>query len=343
MATGIINSSPLVSVVMSVYNGEAYLREAIESVLNQTYKEFEFIMINDGSTDNSLSIMQSYEDKRIVLVTNDGNKGLIYSLNKGIEIAKGEFIARMDADDVCLSERFECQVKQFMEHPGTVVIGSDYFLLNGEKNTYIKNRNDSDYQKAVLMFAPCFCHPTVMMKNVFKEKNIFYDPNFIHAEDYKLWTDLYALGEFLNVGKPLLKYRHHISQLSNQKNEAQLAISKEIRRQYLQKLHFRLSEREFEILNSVGDNTFIRSFGLLKEIESCLLSLKKQNGINKKFNEVSFLKFLHKFWLDSCGNTNLGMKAYRFFFSSEIAGYEDLSFTDKNIFLLKCLVRKFKK
>lgn len=343
MAPGIINKSPLVSVVMSVYNGEAYLHEAIDSVLNQTYKEFEFIIINDGSTDNSLSVIKSYEDKRIRLVNNEGNHGLIYSLNKGLEIAKGEFIARMDADDICLPERIEYQVKEFIDHPEAVVVGSDYYLLNGEKNTYIKNRNDSDYQKAVLLFAPCFCHPTVMMRNVFREKIVFYDPKFIHAEDYKLWTDLYSLGEFLNVGKPLLKYRHHPSQISNQKNESQLSISKEIRHHYLHQLNFKLSERQFEILNIIGDNTFIRSFVLLQEIANCLLHLKKQNEINMKFNEVSFHKFLHKFWVDSCGNSNLGMKAYRFFFSSEIADYENLSFADKNIFLLKCLIRKFKK
>lgn len=335
--------SPLVSVVMSVYNGEVYLDEAIESVLNQTYKEFEFIIINDGSTDNSLDIINSYNDKRIVLVNNDLNKGLIYSLNKGIEMSKGEYIARMDADDICLPERFEWQVKQFLEQPGAVIIGSDYYLLNGEKNTYIKNRNDSDYQKAVLLFAPCFCHPTVMIRNIFKEKNIYYNLNFIHAEDYKLWTDLYAIGDFLNVGRPLLKYRHHLQQLSNHKHETQLSISKEIRRQYLQQLNFKLSEREFEILNTIGNNMFIKSFGLLKDIENCLLRLKEENRVNKKFNESSFNKFLYKFWLDSCGNTNLGMKAFRFFFSSEIADYNSLTFMDKNIFLLKCLIRKFKK
>ncbi|MCD6019421.1 MAG: hypothetical protein K0S53_2542 [Bacteroidetes bacterium] len=335
--------SPLVSVVMSVYNGENYLREAIESVLNQSYSNFEFIIINDGSSDKSLSIIQSYNDARIILINNDGNKGLIYSLNKGLEIANGEYIARMDADDICLEKRLELQVDAFFKNRDTVVVGSDYYLLDGDKSTYISNINDSDYQKAVLLFSPCFCHPTVMIKNVFKEKNIFYDKDYIHAEDYKLWTDLYSLGIFLNVNKPLLKYRHHTLQISNQKNEAQLSISKEIRRQYLQRLGFKLSEREFEVLNVIGNNTFIRSFVLLKEIENFLLHLNEENTRKKVFNEVSFHKFLYKFWLDSCGNSNLGMKAYRFFFSSVMAAYDHLSFTDKNIFLLKCLIRKFKR
>ncbi len=334
--------SPLVSVVMSVYNGETFLREAIDSVLKQSFTDFEFIIINDGSSDKSLSIIQSYNDKRIVLIDNDGNKGLIFSLNKGLEIAKGKYIARMDADDICMPERLDLQVKQFLNHPNAMIVGSDYYLLDGEKNNYIKNISDSDYQKAVLLFTPCFCHPTVMMKNVFKDKQLFYDKDFIHAEDYKLWTDLYAFGDYLNVDRPLLKYRHHASQISNQKNESQLSISKRIRENYLEKLKFKLSEKQFDILNTIGNNTFIKSFDLLKNIEDCLLHLELQNSIHHSFNKQSFNRFLFKFWLDSCGHTNLGMSAYRFFFKSKIASYSTLSFVDKNIFLLKCLIRKFK-
>jgi len=334
--------SPLVSVVMSVYNGETYLCEAINSVLNQTFSDFEFIIINDGSSDKSLSTIQSYNDKRIILIDNEGNKGLIYSLNKGLEIAKGKYIARMDADDICLPERLDFQVMQFLNHPNAMIVGSDYYLLDGEKNTYIKNINDSDYHKAILLFTPCFCHPTVMMKNVFKDKQVFYDKNFIHAEDYKLWTDLCAFGDYLNIDKPLLKYRHHASQISNQKNESQLSISKRIRENYLEKLKFKLSEKQFDVLNTIGNNTFITSFDLLKNIEYCLLHLESQNSIHQSFNKQSFNRFLYKFWLDSCGNTNLGMSAYRFFFKSKIASYSTLTFVDKNIFLLKCLIRKFK-
>ncbi len=342
MENSLIQISPVVSVVMSVYNGESYLREAIDSVLNQTFSDFEFIIINDGSSDKSLSIIQSFQDKRIVLIDNDGNKGLIFSLNKGLEIAKGKYIARMDADDICMPERLDLQVKQFFNHPNAMIVGSDYYLLDGEKNTYIKNINDSDYQKAVLLFTPCFCHPTVMMKNVFKEKQVFYDKDFIHAEDYKLWTDLCTFGEYLNIDKPLLKYRYHASQISNQKKESQLSISKRIRENYLEKLKFKLSEKKFDVLNTIGNNAFITSFDLLKNIEDCLLHLELQNSIHHSFNKQSFNRFLYKFWLDSCGNTNLGMSAYRFFFKSKIASYSNLSFVDKNIFLLKCLIRKFK-
>ncbi|MDF2448109.1 MAG: hypothetical protein K0R26_613 [Bacteroidota bacterium] len=343
MASDLKVSSPQVSVVMSVYNGGAYLKEAIESVLNQSFSDFEFIIINDGSVDNSLSIIKEYSDPRIVLINNETNKGLIYSLNRGITQAKGEFIARMDADDICLKDRLDLQVSEFLNHPDAVVVGSDYFLLNDGKSVSVKNINDSDYQKAVLIFAPCFCHPTVMIRNLFKEKGIMYHPDFIHAEDYKLWTDLYNLGSYLNVSKPLLKYRHHPSQISNRNNESQLSVSWRIRKEYLDRLTFSLSDKEFATINLIGNNTPISSITTLKEIEVCLLRLNAENEKKQRFNRPSFNRFLFKFWLDSCGNTNLGVSAFRLFFSSQLASYGKLSFTDKNIFLMKCLIRRFRK
>lgn len=336
-------SESVVSVILHVYNAEKYLSDSIQSILNQTYKDFELIIVDDCSTDASMNIVNSFNDNRIKIIKKQTNTGISDSLKLRIQIAKGKYIARMDADDICLPERFDLQVKQFEVNPNAMIVGSDYYLLEGEKNTYIKNINDSDYQKAVLLLTPCFCHPTVMMKNVFKEKQVFYDKEFIHAEDYKLWTDLYAFGEYLKINKPLLKYRHHASQISNQKNELQLSISRRIRENYLEKLKFKLSEKQFDVLNVLGNNTFVTSVDLLKNIENCLLHLELQNSIHNSFNTQSFNRFLFKFWLDSCGNTNLGMNAYRFFFKSKIASYSNLSFADKNIFLLKCLIRKFKR
>lgn len=342
MENNLAPKSPTVSVVMSVYNGEKYLKEAIESVLNQTYADFEFIIINDGSTDNSLSIINYFSDSRIILINNEGNKGLIYSLNKGIEVSKGNFIARMDSDDICMLDRFHLQVKSFNDNPNAIIVGSDYYQLNGENQTYIKNINDSDYQKATLLFSTCFCHPTVMMKNIFKKENVFYNENYIHAEDYKLWTDLAFKGKFLNINKPLLKYRHHESQISNTKNDTQLRISKMIRADFLKKLNFSLSENQFLTLNIIGDNVFITTVELLLKIENCLLQLKKQNHKSSFFNQISFNSFLNKFWLDSCGNTNLGFKAYSIYSNSDLSKLISYSIKDRTKLLIKCLIRKFK-
>ncbi|MDP1802636.1 MAG: glycosyltransferase [Bacteroidota bacterium] len=328
---------------MSVFNGEKYLREAIESILSQTYTDFEFIIINDGSTDSTDKIISSFSDKRIVYLNNSANMGLIESLNKGLKVSNGKYIARMDADDIALPERFKLQVQAFSENPNAMVIGSDYYSLTPKKLTHIKNRNNSDYQKAVLLFSPGFCHPTVMMKNIFNEKNIFYNKEYVHAEDYKLWTELSFLGEFLNVTEPLLKYRSHSSQVSSNNKESQLLISRKIRGEFCKKLNFSLSEEQFDILNIIGDNTFITSMKVLDEIESCLLHLKEQNKQQKAFPESSFNIFLHKFWFDSCGYTNLGLAAYSRYSRSMLSKVTKVTLDKKSRLLTKCLIRKFKK
>ncbi|MDP3557264.1 MAG: glycosyltransferase family 2 protein [Bacteroidota bacterium] len=333
---------PAVSVVMSVYNGGNYLQEAIESILKQRFIDFEFIIINDGSTDASENIIKLFNDGRIVYVNNESNIGLIDSLNKGLKIAKGKYIARMDADDIALDDRLELQVQKFIENPKAIVVGSDYYLLSGTKLSYIKNTNDSDYNKAVLFFSPCFCHPTVMMKNVFNEKNIFYDREYKHAEDYKLWTDLFALGEFLNVDRALLKYRSHDTQISNKNKEAQLQISNKIRRGFCKKLNFSLSEEQFTTLNLIGNNSFIKSIDELIKIENCLLELKSQNEIHKVFRVISFNVFLHKFWSDSCGNSNIGLAAYSIYTKSVLSKVTNVTLDQKSKLLAKCLLRKFR-
>lgn len=333
--------SPVVSVVMSAYNAESFLHEAIESVLNQTFQQFELIIINDGSTDSTLSIIKSFQDHRIKIIENDKNRGLIYSLNKGIELSKGKYIARMDADDICMPSRLENQVRMFELNQNAVIVGSNYYLLYQSKLKHIKNRNDSDYQKAVLIFTPCFCHPTVMMKNIFSQYNLSYHPNFLHAEDFKLWTDMAQYGTFLNVAKPLLKYRHHTKQVSNQYHENQLKISSDIRSAYLQKLGFKITDEQLNIINLIGDNIFIRTLESLEAIEMVLLLLHKQNNTLQVFNTTSFSNFLLKFWFDSCGNTSLGLTAYHLFFKSQIASLSHVTSRQKLILFAKCCIRRF--
>ncbi len=328
---------------MSVFNGEHYLHEAIESILSQTYTDFEFIIINDGSTDSTDKIITSFNDKRIVYLNNNANIGLIESLNRGLRASKGKFIARMDADDIALPERLKLQVQTFGENQNAIVVGSDYYSLTPKKLKHIKNRNNSDYQKAVLLFSPCFCHPTVMMKNIFSEKNIFYNKEYVHAEDYKLWTELCFLGEFLNVKEPLLKYRSHGSQVSSNNKQSQLLISRRIREQFCERLNFKLSKEQFDTLNTIGNNVFITSMEILDEIESCLLHLKEQNKQQKAFSESSFNIFLHKFWFDSCGYTNLGLSAYSRYSRSMLSKVTKVTLDKKSRLLTKCLIRKFKK
>jgi len=154
-------NNPLISVVLSVYNAEKYLVEAIKSILNQTFKDFEFIIINDGSTDKSLEIIESYqkEDERIILISRE-NKGLIASLNEGIEKAKGKYIVRMDADDISLSTRFEEQVKIMEENQNIGLCGTSVIVFgNNIKNDVWKLSKDDKTIKTELLFSSPLFHP----------------------------------------------------------------------------------------------------------------------------------------------------------------------------------------
>jgi glycosyltransferase involved in cell wall biosynthesis len=207
-------SNPEITVVMSVYNAELYLDDSITSILEQTYRNFEFIIINDGSTDDSLNIIKKYKhlDERIVLISRE-NQGLIVSLNDGLKLAKGKYVARMDADDVSFKNRFKEQI-EFMDKDNIDICGSSVKLFNDKGDIKIWRYPVLDQDiKFTLLFTCSFAHPSVMIrKKVFK--NLKYK-NYKNSEDYKLWTDA-ALSAFKmgGIDKVLLKYRCHKEQVS---------------------------------------------------------------------------------------------------------------------------------
>lgn len=207
-------SLPAVSIVLPVYNSEKYLREAIGSLLAQTFTDFELLIINDGSTDGSEEIIQSYSDERIIYIKNESNKGLIYTLNKGIELAKGKYIARMDADDVCLPMRLQKQFDWLEKYSTTAVVGCHVSFINDTGTVTGQWKEDlqtSNYQsiRKKMVWENCIAHPTVMMRsNVIRQYG--YHQNQKNTEDYDLWLRMLADGNIIEkVPERLLLYRVH--------------------------------------------------------------------------------------------------------------------------------------
>jgi glycosyltransferase involved in cell wall biosynthesis len=202
------NQKPKISVVMSVYNGDKYLKEAIESILSQTFTDLELIIINDGSTDRSREILESYKDGRIRLFNNT-NKGLTKSLNEGIRYSNGEYIARMDADDVSMPNRFERQVSFLDSHPGIVMCGTwaQFTDKDGNDNGPYQTPVSGREIRTMLIKHSPFIHPSVMIRRNLFDKVGFYDESFRCAQDYELWTRVVALFDTANLPEVLLKYR----------------------------------------------------------------------------------------------------------------------------------------
>jgi cellulose synthase/poly-beta-1,6-N-acetylglucosamine synthase-like glycosyltransferase len=209
-------AKPIVSIVMSVFNGERFLREAVESILNQTFHDFEFIIIDDGSTDSSGSILNAYQrsDCR-VRAYHQENKGLIESLNRGCGIAQGKYIARMDADDMAVTERLARQIDFMKTHPEVAVLGTAVeFIDDDGKALRIASFPLSHREIQQIALDRAFLwHPSVLMRKSAWSRVGGYR-NVAHAEDYDLWLRIADHFELANLPQVLLKYRLHATQVS---------------------------------------------------------------------------------------------------------------------------------
>lgn len=207
-----------VSVLMPVYNGAQYLQESIDSILEQTFADFEFIIVDDGSTDDSAAIIakNAAKDNRIISLINEKNYGICITLNRGLDIAKGEYIARIDCDDIALPNRLEMQVAYMDSHPEVGALGSDVIFFGEDIETYCFKSLHSDAEcKAGLLFSSCFAHPSVMLRNeILKNNNLRYDDSFRGLEDFELWYRMSNYTEFANLPKALTKYRIHQKQIT---------------------------------------------------------------------------------------------------------------------------------
>jgi len=225
------NDSPTISVLLPVFNAERFLREAIESVLAQTYDDFELLVLDDGSTDNSLAILKQFEakDDRIRIFSRE-NKGLVPTLNELILKASGQYLARMDADDTCMPERFGKQVAFMDAHPDHVVVGTRLLLIDEEGlplTTMIDNFTYKEIDRALLKgVGLTLCHPSVMIRKQEVLDAGSYNMKAQFAEDFDLWLRLADKGKLANLPDVLIKYRQHLSSIGYANRAKQLRSHK---------------------------------------------------------------------------------------------------------------------
>lgn len=267
-----------VTILLPVFNAEKHLRESIDSILNQTYSFLEILIINDGSNDQSEDIIQSYSDPRIRYIKNNENKGLIETLNIGFSLATGKYIARMDADDIAMPLRIEKQVRFMEENSQIGIVGTSYTIF-GDKNETVHYPEKQDDIKLACLFYNPFCHPSVMIrKDIIDTNNLLFRKEYLHAEEYKLWTEILTITEGYNIQEELLKYRSHTSQISQVHLKQQLENSKIIQKEYLEKGGFRLTAND---LKAIWDD---HSFSSLKDVMDKMIGLQKLIDQNKKIH-----------------------------------------------------------
>lgn len=192
-----------------MYNAEKYLHEAVASVLNQTYTNFEFIIIDNGCNDGSLSIVKSFHDERIKVFSSTENQKLAVALNKGLELSRGALIARMDADDICLPNRLRKQVEFMQANPNVGILGTQLIAIGNKTRALPVTHQQIVWH---MLNACPMLHPSVIFrKQVIDEYKLRYDENFYGAEDYELWMRACRLTTMHNLPEALVKYRYHQS------------------------------------------------------------------------------------------------------------------------------------
>ncbi len=220
-------NTPKVSVILPVYNANRYLRRAIESILDQSYQNLEVIIIDDGSTDDSFKIIKHYadNDQRIIAITRD-NLGLTHTLNEGLSIAEGIYVARMDSDDIAYSNRIEKQVRYLQKHPKVKLVGSSYLMINEHSLPidYVNTPTNHDTITSMLLDGSCpISHPTVLFCREAIHAVGAYRKGYESAEDLELWLRLTETSEVSNLPDILMKYRIHPKSISASNQDQQIS------------------------------------------------------------------------------------------------------------------------
>jgi len=262
-----------ITVLMSVYNGEKHLKEAIDSILNQTYKDFEFIIVNDGSIDNSEKIILGYKDKRIKYIKRE-NGGLSAALNTGLFVAKGEYIARMDADDISYKDRLQKQLDFMKKNKDIVALGAGitYMEENGEQIfSYVNKMTPKEIRANILKRCP-IAHPTVFYRRDIAIKcGGYYEKIKQYFEDHLLFKKMLEYGDLYNLNESLLNYRLVSTSITS---------NKEFRKEYL----------------SIRQRVLINEY-ISDEDQKKLIEIKNHGNRNLKFKKSKYHLYLGKLYL----------------------------------------------
>jgi glycosyltransferase involved in cell wall biosynthesis len=284
-----MSNHPAISVILPVFNGEVYLREAIDSILNQSFTDFELLIINDGSTDRSQEIINSYQDARIKLIHNPINLGLVGALNVGIDKARGKYLARQDQDDISEPNRLQLQFAR-MEQGHIDLCGTRWSTMQPDgkiiSDAQIPFSEDTIF--ACLATTVPFAHGSVMMRKSFMSKHhLQYDKTYL-AEDYSLWIRFAQAGARLaNLDQSLYRYRIHPQSLSSTKKAAYQRSAKKLRRDFVKQNSVRCEQALVKLTKS---NAAVDALNYRESIYAAMLAYRLP------FPQKTFNSFLKVFW-----------------------------------------------
>jgi glycosyltransferase involved in cell wall biosynthesis len=307
-----------VSILMPAYNVEKYIGDSIQSILEQTFSDFELIIINDGSTDKTASIISKFDDKRIKYLENPQNSGLSFTRNRLIGEASGIYLAWLDADDIALPQRLEKQVKRLDQNPNLAFVASWARLIDAENQptgAYIKSYIPNQYLGALLLFVNYIVQSSVVIRRD-KLPEIHYDSAFPPTEDYELWTRILRNHQAEILPEVLVNYRVHTTNISHvQSDKASSTVMLNHRNQLLQ-LGLNPSVDDLDLHYQIGFRK-LKSIEQIQQIEVWFQAIEKANETSQRFDNQALNFILSHRWARICTqNPAFGLKALKFYFKS---------------------------
>jgi glycosyltransferase involved in cell wall biosynthesis len=295
------NNHIFCSVVMAAYNAENTIRKSIESILQQTFTYFEFIIINDGSTDKTREIVESYSDPRIILINNESNRFLPTCLNIGIKRAQGDYIIRMDADDIALPSRIEKQV-QYMEVNPSIGFSSSWFKIFGNKSGIGKYETRDELIKIKMLHECHMLHPALIIRmSVIEKYNLYYDESYRKNQDYELFIRAMKFTKFGNLTDVLLEYcQTEQNEKRNSLNQVSTIFN--LQSSLFAKLGVTITEKELALYKDLNYRNFSELSSKLNELVPLLERMISLNRQSNYFDQDKFESYIQELFISLIRN-----------------------------------------
>jgi len=337
---------PQISVIMLAYESGKYIRASIESILAQTFKDFELLIIYDDSKDDTIKIIEEFvkKDERVKCIKNENRKGIVGAANTGLKYAKGKYIARLDSDDLSLPDRLEKQITFMEENPQYGLLGGGYRQIDSEgkilSNSWIPSAVPEKI-KSILLFENYFAQSTIFIRRTVLDITGFYDENILSMEDYNLWVRCSFVTKVWNLPDILVYYRVHSDSDTIRKSDIRQTVLSAAYKYQFDKISLSFTAEELFLHYSIYNNNFIPAKEFIQKEKLWLIKLYDFNGKNGKYDEFFFNEVLSEKWFEICYHSSvLGLWAffeYNKFLLSKI-GKKTINMKIK--FFIRCILRK---
>ena len=335
---------PRITILMPMRNSATTLCEAVESVLRQTHKDFEFLIIDDASTDETVSILNGYRDPRIVLLRNETNLGVAKTLNRGLDAARGSYIARMDGDDICEPDRIERQLAFMERHPGLGLSGSFVRRMGAGFDYVLRFPRGSECLRSYVLLGNPLAHPTVIFRQDALNRHRFrYDSSCGAAQDYELWSRCLRVMDADNLDAPLVHWRANERSVTSARFSESNRTALCIQRAELARLGISIGDEELAFHRQIGNGSGFSSYGELRRAEQWLKMLLGKNVLVSVYPAEGLRQAIAFVWFRVCLNSScLGPRAWLIYYKSSISeGYRPV-WTERLMMIVNAFLRRQK-